>query len=348
MNTTTERQLAILLVVSLLFVTTLACGQTPSPTSTPGVKTATQAQQATKVPAATSAPTSVPKATSAPSSTPKPTVAPTNPPKAANLGDVVELNKYFIQAVSVEDPATPGLLYQAESGKKLVAVELVVGNVSGTAITVNPLNTTLLDIDGFTYRPVLGGREGQIELVNLNPGERVRGWISFNIPNASKPNGIKYSVSLVGTLQTGLTPSQSGQSAAQLPARTPPKLPKLGDVVEQDGYSLTAVMVEDPTKPGVIFRPEKGKRLLAVEVVVGNVSGAKITVNPLNATLVDADGFLYKPTLGGRDGQIELVELNPSEKVKGWISFQISPGAKLEGIKYNMSGNITLETGLTK
>ena len=346
----------------MLVITTIACGQTPSPTSTPVIKTATPAggaaeaqptkataaQQATNVPAATSAPTSAPKATSAPSSTPKPTVPPTNPPKAANLGDVVELNKYFIQAMNVEDPAIPGPIYQAESGKKLVAVELVVGNISGTGITVNPLNATLLDTDGFTYRPVLGGREGQIELVNLGPGERVRGWISFNIPNAGKPNGIKYNASLAGTLQTGLAPSQGGQTTVQLPAWTPPKLPKLGDVVEQDGYSLTAATVEDPAKPGVIFRPEKGKRLLAVEAVVGNVSGAKITVNPLNATLVDADGFLYKPTLGGRYGQIELVELNPGEKVKGWISFQIPPGAKPEGVKYNVSGNISLETGLTK
>ena len=109
-----------------------------------------------------------------------------NPSKATNLGDVVELNKYFIQAVAVEDPGTPGPIYEAESGKKLVAVELVVGNVSGTAITVNPLNATLLAGDGFTYRPVLGGRAGQIELVNLNPGERVRGGSGFNIPNAEK------------------------------------------------------------------------------------------------------------------------------------------------------------------
>ena len=71
-------------------------------------------------------------------------------------------------------------------------------------------------------------------------------------------------------------------------------------------------------------------------------------MNPLYATLVNADGLLYKPTLGGRDGQIELVELNPGEKVKGWISFEVPPGVKLEGIKYNVSDNVTLETGLTK
>lgn len=352
MNAITERKLATLLFLAVLLLATLACGQTSSPTSTPVVKTATPVSGVSETQPAPAAQvqqaTSTPTVALAPTSAPEPTAPPTNPPTTKDLGDVVELNQYIIQAIAVEDPATPGMLYQAESGKKLVAVELVVGNISGPTVTVNPLNATLLDADGFTYRPVLGGRDGQIELVDLGPGERVRGWISFDIPNASKPDGIKYSVTLANTLQTGLTPSQGGQAADQLPTRTPLKLPKLGDVVEQDGYSLTAVTIEDPAKPGVIFRPEIGKRLLAVEVIVGNVSGAKITVNPLNATLVDGDGFLYRPTLGGRDDQIELVELNMGEKVKGWISFQIPPEAKLEGIKYNVSGNITLETGLTK
>ena len=51
------------------------------------------------------------------------------------------------------------------------------------------------------------------------------------------------------------------------------ELPELGDA---GGSSLMAATVEDPAKPGVIFTPEKGKRLLAVEVVVGNVSGGEI------------------------------------------------------------------------
>lgn len=342
MRNITERTLAILLAVSLLVMATLACGETPLPTSTSVVKTATPAG------AVTEAPQTKPTATKQATSAPAVTATLTSAPKSAGLGDVVEQNEYFIQATAVEDPATPGMLYQAESGKKLIAVELVVGNVSGTAIMVNPLNATLLDGDGFTYQAALGGRDEQLELLSLNPGEKARGWISFKIPNAAKVKSIKFNISLGDTLQTGLIPPQGRQTPAQLPARTPPKLPKLGDVVEQDGYSLTASTVEDPTKPGIIFKAEKGKRLIAIEVVIGNVAGAKITVNPLNAVLVDADGFLYKPTLGGRDGQIALTELNSGEKVKGWISFQIPPQAKLEGIKYNMSGNITLETGLTK
>jgi hypothetical protein len=352
MKTTYQRMLAILLSASMLVMASLACGNTPSATSTPVVKTATPAEVVTEPPQ--TKPTAVPQTTNLsatpapPTTAPTATNAPTMTPNAANLGDLVEQDEYFIQATAVEDPATPGPFFQAESGKKLVAVELVVGNVSGTPITVNPLDAVLVDGDGFTYHPELGGRDGQIELLELNPGERVKGWIAFQIPNAAQLKSIKFDVSGSNTLKAGLTPPQAGQTAAQLPARSSPTLPKLGDLVEQDGYSLSASKVEDPAKPGAIFSGEKGKRLVAVEVVIGNVSGAQITVNPLSAVLVDTDGFLYQPTLGGRDGQIDLTDLNPGEKAKGWISFLVPPKAKLEGIRYNMSGNITLETGLAK
>lgn len=104
MRATTERKFAIFLALSLLVMTTLACGQTSSPTSTQVVKTATPTggaaedqptkatapQQATNVPATTSAPTSAPKATLAPTSTSIPTAipptkTPTSPTTAPNV-----------------------------------------------------------------------------------------------------------------------------------------------------------------------------------------------------------------------------------------------------------------------
>ena len=112
------------------------------------------------------------------------------------------------------------------------------------------------------------------------------------------------------------------------------ELPKLGDVVEQFGYSLSATSVEDPAPPGMLYDPKQGLKLVAVEIVVGNISGDQITVNPLNAILVDAGGFLYAPELAGRDGQIELVDLTPGLKAKGWVAFSIPEDAVPTGIKY--------------
>jgi hypothetical protein len=142
--------------------------------------------------------------------TPEPTVIlkPTPIPLTIpSLGDVVEKDGYSLSAANVEDPATPGILYEAKEGMKLVAIEIVVGNISGEQISVNPLNATLLDNEGFSYKATLGGRDEQIELVDLNPGEKVKGWIAFEIPNQTVPASIKYDISLFPeiVLKTGLT-----------------------------------------------------------------------------------------------------------------------------------------------
>jgi len=81
-------------------------------------------------------------------------------------------------------------------------------------------------------------------------------------------------------------------------------------VVEKDGYFLCALTVEDPAPPGVLYEAEAGKRLIAIEMVFGNISGEMVTTNPLDATLIDAEGYKYMPELGGRDGQLEMVSLN--------------------------------------
>jgi len=125
----------------------------------------------------------------------------------------------------------------------------------------------------------------------------------------------------------------------------------LGDVVEQFGYSLSATNVEDPTSPGILYSPIQGYKLVAVEITLGNVSGAKsLSVNPLYAYLVDSNGFVYWAELGGRDSQIDTMDLNVGEKAKGWVSFTIPDSATPAYIKDQtevFSSNYLI-TGLAK
>jgi len=46
----------------------------------------------------------------------------------------------------------------------------------------------------------------------------------------------------------------------------------------------------------MFYEPTPGFKLVAVEIVVGNVSGEMFTANPLSAMLVDANGFVYRPS----------------------------------------------------
>jgi hypothetical protein len=269
------------------------------------------------------------------------------------LGDVVEHYGCLLSAIAAEDPATPGMFYQDESGKKLVAVEIIVGNVSSEILGVNPLKATLVDGDGFTYQAELAARDGQIATCDLSPGEKVRGWIAFEIPEGATGASIKYAVESFGSkvLQASLTRPPEGYvpSTEALSVGPPRPHSRRGDVVEQYGYSLSAIATEDPTTPGMFYEAQAGCKLVAVEIVVGNVSGETLGVNPLKAALVDSGGFVYHPELAGRDGQIATVDLNAGEKARGWVAFSIPQDATPASIKYTvqMFSNRFLQTGLT-
>jgi hypothetical protein len=345
MNTHRNRHYFPLLALTVLVIVSLACGSS-TPTSAPKVSTATSETQVTQPSANTVEP-------AAPTETPVPPATDTPVPELY-LGDAVSNYGYALTAFSVQDPATPGMLYKATSGKKLIAVEVIISNLSGDMISVNPLNTTLVDKEGFTYKTELGGVDDQISTLDLNPGEKVKGLIAFEVPDNAVAASIKYAIETFGSkfLQASLTPVPEGHVAVtELPSTPGNPLPKLGDVVENFGYSLSAVTVEDPATPGMFYKPKQGYKLVAVEIIVGNVSGSEaLNVNPLYAYLVDSNGFVYSAELGGRDGQIDTGELGTGEKAKGWVSFTIPENATPASIKYSTKpfvGN-DLQTGVTK
>jgi hypothetical protein len=329
-TTKTYRMIMILLAVLALTAASLACSSA-TPTSAPTVKTATPAAAQ---PAANN-PTS-------PSESPTPAgptqVAPT-PQPAAYLGDKIELGGYSLTAISVEDPAKkPGMFYQAETGKKLVAIEIVVANVSGDTLSANPLGASLIDSDGFSYALELAGVDNQLATTDLNQGEKVQGWVAFKIPENAKPASLKYETSILGgiTLQTSLTPAPEGHAQpteAAAKASQPPET-FLGDAVEFNGYALSGITVQDPAAPGMLYTAKADKKLIAVEVIISNVSGDPLLINPLSLTLVDARGFTYQAELGGVDNQLDTLNLAAGEKVRGWVAFETPKDAEAAGVKY--------------
>ena len=185
------------IVLAVLILVALACGET-TPTSEPRVSTATP-ETAETVDAETQVPSEQTTNTPEPISEPTeaPTEAPTDipEPQPIHLGDAVKQYGYSLSALTVEDPATrPGLFYDPEEGKKLVAVEFIVGNVSGETFSSNVLYATLVDTEGFTYGAESGAVENSLELLDLNPGEKVRGWAGFIVPQDATPASLKYAI----------------------------------------------------------------------------------------------------------------------------------------------------------
>ncbi len=273
-----------------------------------------------------------------------PVVQPTEKPEpqSLRLGDRLEQKGYLLCALAVENPATrPGVFYEAEAGEKLVAVEFIVGNVSGKMISSNVLYATLVDSEGFAYGADSGVVEDSIELLDVHPGEKVRGWAGFVVPEDSTPAILKYEMGGRSTqeLQVGLTkPARVLQEPESIYVPDP-GLPKLGEVAEGSGYSLSVLTVEDPaTRPGYFYESQLGKKLVAVEFIVGNLSGDQISSNVLYAILIDSQGFLYGAESGAVEDSIELLDVSPGEKVRGWAGFIVPEDSTSVSFRYEMGG----------
>lgn len=361
------------IVLALLATLLLACNSTPESeqtivaTATPEqseeelVETAdepTPESSETPNPTATSEPTATP--TTEPTVTPEPTAtleptATPEPTKIPELGEVATAFGYSLSALKVEDPASkPGIFYEPEDGKKLIGVEFIVGNISGETVSTNVLYATLVDSEGFAYGAESGAVEDSITLLDITPGERVSGWAGFIIPEEANPASLKYAIngSSDEVLQVSLSEPEDTQDNEPQPTHTPmPDLARLGDVVENYGYTLSAVTVEDPaTNPGVFYEQTEGEKLVGVEFIVGNSSGETFSSNVLYAALVDTRGFVYEAESGAVNNSIELLDVNQGEKVRGWAGFIIPEDATPAYFKYAISGSedTTLVVGLNQ
>ena len=132
-------------------------------------------------------------------------------------------------------------------------------------------------------------------------------------------------------------------------------LPKLGEAAEGYGYSLSATALEDPSSASVLYPLRKGYKLVAVEIVVGNVSGDELTVMPYSAMLVDTEGFVYGPEFAARAGQLGVLRLAAGQEARGWVAFSIPDDASPASIKYEVGllpevvlFPVFLQTGLTQ
>lgn len=339
-----------------------ACGATPAATPfVPGPDivigvTLAPADRATPISLPTLGPTAIaPTASAALTATSRPTSAPaptaTRPPQAtpasatipaAQVGDIAQKSGMWAAVTRLDNPGKVGNQFvTVAAGQKLVIVDVIVGNDSDSPMSVNPLNATLVDSEGFAAKVKLAGADRQIDSITLAKGERVQGEIAFEVPSASRPALLRMTTSIIGgvTLEMGLATPPIPPKVNSLP-RTRPAYAKAGTTAESAGYTLSVVGFEPIAKPSIIYTAKPGYKLVAAEIVVGNNKDDKMSVNPLYTHLVDTRGFLWAAKLGGRDGkQIDSGEIGKGEKVRGWVAFEIPTDATPDAIQYGF-GNL--------
>jgi len=120
--------------------------------------------------------------------------AETSEPGSNRLGEWVEGSGLAMVARAIEDPAVPDTArYQPKPGTRLVAIHFELGSLSGTHHGT-PHAAKLIDSRGVKYEPVYGAmaEHPEIESVAVEMGERVSGWIAYELPEDAVPEFLEY------------------------------------------------------------------------------------------------------------------------------------------------------------
>lgn len=107
--------------------------------------------------------------------------------KVYNLGDQVKLEDKIVTAYSITDYTEPDQFLQAKVGNKYVNVDVSIESAGTEAINVNVFGFALQDSDSYSYTKATTSKEPYYPtVVTVQPGRKVRGFISYEVPsNAS-------------------------------------------------------------------------------------------------------------------------------------------------------------------
>ena len=109
---------------------------------------------------------------------------------------------YVLSVVSVKDPAEAVAAYKAKlPNSRLVAAELAFENANGKDVfDVDPTTPSVFDEKGQEYQAIKGALADGLKAISLKKGEKVQGWVAFEVPKDAKPAKVRYLVGLLATV----------------------------------------------------------------------------------------------------------------------------------------------------
>lgn len=169
---------AVVVVLAAIGAASGGSGNTPAGTvapATPGVSTAEVTPATSDAPAET------------------PTTA--TPAGAYKVGDRINLDDEQYFAVVQVDPAFKGDgVFKPDADKLWVATLVEIEGINPNGASYNPFYFKIRDGEGFEYNFSAFGKEPQLQSSNdLKPGQKVKGWVTFEVPKTAKNLTLVYS-----------------------------------------------------------------------------------------------------------------------------------------------------------
>jgi uncharacterized protein DUF4352 len=123
---------------------------------------------------------------------------PSAPAALPGVGDTASAADYQITLKTVRECKIESYL-QPRAENVTLGVELAIEGTRERDVPVSPFHAKLEDADGKTYAATLAGCRPILPSVRVAKGERVEGWVSFELPKSARDPKLSYEPTIIGS-----------------------------------------------------------------------------------------------------------------------------------------------------
>jgi hypothetical protein len=283
-----------------------------------------------------------------PTETPTPTA--TTPPQGSSarpvvIGTRVTAGGAALTVLAMKTVNTLGK-GKAVDGSTFLDLEVLIENASGSdagdtssaAMDYTPLYFRLQDPTGATYQPENQAVWPALQSGTLQPGEWVRGHVTFSVPADQTKWRLSYSPQVAPNRSVEIWVDLSQPAVqASLPTTGPVSakqpLPGAGQRVEMEGIALTVESVKSSQQVD-LTRASAGNVLVILNVTIENAARVKTPYNPEYFTVKDPDGYEYPAIIIPAETLLQAGSLGKSQKVSGQVIFEVPANANRLVVEY--------------
>lgn len=253
------------------------------------------------------------------------------------VGDIVSINNTILVVLGWDQPLG-GDLNPPAAGKKYLVVDVMLANQGEGSFNISPVfQMTLKDATGQKYN--VNGKANLASGSNspngeLNPGEVIRGKVGFHVPEDLVNFIFIYEANLIGlgevSVNLGPTPVAM-DPPTDLNLVQQQEVYQIGDLIEISNLVIQVIQVNYPAGTEII-KPKVDYKFVSVDVSVENQGGSPQEITSIvQMYLKDSTSQKYTFHLGAQsviDSGLPDDELQPGEKIRGQIGFQVPENAK--------------------
>ncbi len=248
------------------------------------------------------------------------------------VGDIISINNTILVVLGWDQPPG-GDFNPPDEGKKYLVVDIMLANQRENSFSISPVfQMTLKDSTGQKYN--VNGKANIASGSNtpkgeINPGEVLRGKVGFHVPEDMVNFVFVYEANLIGlgevSVNLGPTPV-SMEPPTDLNLAQQQIVYQIGDLIEISDLAIQVLQVSFPAGNEIV-KPKEDFKFAAVDVMIENQGNTTQEISSIvQMYLKDSTGQKYTFHFGAQsiiDSGLPDDELQPGEKVRGQIGFQV-------------------------